>query len=1795
MGKGKLCLVVVSALLALFCLSSSALADDGGTLPGGSTENVRFEVDRTTAAPGERVTVSVYIDGIAQQVHGASFDFVFDPAVVDVINNGEGLPVSPGTVFPRYATDPSTNQQVDLATLVNKVVDNADGTRTLSFAMVLLPPAEPPDLSGSGNLFASFVLEAKTPDTSGSGFSAQTVNTVDFNVTTSQAPDWMSGGHTVNFKLADADAKPITFTAASSSFTISSEPSGPSILGVVPSRLPVDVPSFHLGLRVQDMPNLDPGDVLSLKVRSAGEVVAESEFVEFMPEGPPQEGTPQIHWVHGQMNVAEGKSLVAGSMYTVALLKNDSEIVTATVQATDQPLLSGWVIPRAQKAGSTAFAVSLEVYNLSCDQGPSSGVEVKLFGRTPEGGPTEQLAHSDSTTVEPSGKDGAGFIRANMVSDSGSAIPEGGYLLRVWQDGSELLYPANPNGIDFEFTTKPVVYDIDTGREDPHNVPPQREFTVKVLGFNVNGVTFPVDLGGGNPPERVWPVPDIVSVTGAVSQDGTEYTPVPLPPLEEGCYALALFNEEHGIRDKFSLWVGVYVPEISIAPSSVVADEWPHTLSFSLGDIQVTDPNELFVFVSGLDMDYGSLSAEKMAALREAGPKYSKEQLPPWLKTSWLFFGPAVYDVESNTYRVDVTHRLDVGPYRLSVLQGNPFGSCGEMPEIAWGKFDVVPPEGVWVDRFVPWSFEPSLLLPEGYDPAGYGWALNGGARAYNYAGVDHFELHLVSKVGGVDDPAPIDIAVDPGDARKLSWQVPGGIPAGNYEAVVRAYDASDDEIGSFVAGRFVVGYPYIWDTAVPYLPAGLERFWLPVIVFNMCWESPEDIALVIKDSGTGNEVARGTWVDPGRSGPPTEWGPPPSVFEVTTSAGAGLADDGKYELYIVEVPPDSSGPQGQRVSFPHPMEATASAMLMPEVYPPIQQAGAVDFFLKLRGFNIPLNNDAVRAELTDGEGNVVARSTEAALFSDVESGSVKLRLLFRASDLDDDGSPDPIPEGHYGLELLVRGQDPDDWAPAIKPFECWPLNCMEFTSGVYFYSREPGMVNPPAEGQEVKVFGWNLAGNRFQVEIRDENDNVVWSSPEDQDHRLVPQQTPESEPYQEYISFVLPELPAGRYCLSIWGWTESGERISVDWADLWFVVAGPPGMREFTINPDLIQADSLPEDVTFDLNGVVDYSGFTSIHYAIGVPGNQTHEILAQGQAAGTGTAGVYRATIPETLAPGGYVVALFEQEPTPEGPPPFAIGFFRIVAADTEGPQITGLEPADGSTIDNAKPTLRFTVSDPSGVDWSTLDVALDGEHITPRFVTTDTDPNTRTYTYTPTTGDPSLAEGSHDLVVKVADSLGNWTNQAGSVNWSFTVDILADYTISVDTDKDAYVPGETVTVSGSVRTAAGNPAPGLVLGANITDSLGEVADSSQVTADANGLFSYTYVVPADATAYGEWSITVAVSGATGEGRASFEVYCVLAPAASKVHLVMNPPGQDDVIYGAEGAVQAGATVKVYGYDGTTGQTTLIGSVTAGSDGSFAEMSVGDNAWAEVRVTSTMWLNDVEYESDPLVLLNDIVAPQITDLCVSRLEMISVSRPVSISATSNESVTWRLEVFNPFGQSVAVFTKDGATEVTWEWAPDAGVGTGEYCLVITAQDVAGNDSAEERTLDVYNFPLRIVQIRTLDNSGNEKTTYYRNQFVLIEFTLENLDESSEVPMGIVQVKDSSGVIVGMGIARTTLGGGGTTVLAAGTRLSSTAALGTYTAEVLVWNKWANQGTPEEPFRILSGKGTRNFNVSTR
>jgi hypothetical protein len=107
--------------------------------------------------------------------------------------------------------------------------------------------------------------------------------------------------------------------------------------------------------------------------------------------------------------------------------------------------------------------------------------------------------------------------------------------------------------------------------------------------------------------------------------------------------------------------------------------------------------------------------------------------------------------------------------------------------------------------------------------------------------------------------------------------------------------------------------------------------------------------------------------------------------------------------------------------------------------------------------------------------------------------------------------------------------------------------------------------------------------------------------------------------------------------------------------------------------------------------------------------------------------------------------------------------------------------------------------------------------------------------------------------------------------------------------------------------------------------------------------------------------------------------------------------------------------------------------------------------------------------------------------------------------------------------------------------------------------------------------FPMRIVNQRTLDESGNLKTSFGRGELVLVEATV-NYPFAYYAPpeytfLYIVKFQDPNLVTFYYGVVYGKLSPGQSVTFAVGGKIPDNAPTGTYKAWIYVWSNWPAYG----------------------
>lgn len=231
---------------------------------------------------------------------------------------------------------------------------------------------------------------------------------------------------------------------------------------------------------------------------------------------------------------------------------------------------------------------------------------------------------------------------------------------------------------------------------------------------------------------------------------------------------------------------------------------------------------------------------------------------------------------------------------------------------------------------------------------------------------------------------------------------------------------------------------------------------------------------------------------------------------------------------------------------------------------------------------------------------------------------------------------------------------------------------------------------------------------------------------------------------------------------------------------------------------------------------------------------------------------------------------------------------------------------------------------------------------------------------------------------------------------------------------------------------------------------------------------------------------------------------------------------------------------------------------------------VSVKDNVYSEIMTYS--------YSLD----LPEDILPEIYSNNPTIVSDISSTRPTVFSASSNKIVNWSVYVYNSNNELIRTFSLENSNTFSSSWSPsDEYQPSGEYKVKYNAVDLLGQSAKEvTQSVYVYNYPIKISNVRVIDNTGQVVTSFKRGQSYLVEAKIQNLGPNVESPMLIVQVKDSNGVVQNIGVLKFgNFGSGADVILSLGSTLANTALAGDYSIEIMVWTDWQTPKILSEAF----------------
>ena len=392
---------------------------------------------------------------------------------------------------------------------------------------------------------------------------------------------------------------------------------------------------------------------------------------------------------------------------------------------------------------------------------------------------------------------------------------------------------------------------------------------------------------------------------------------------------------------------------------------------------------------------------------------------------------------------------------------------------------------------------------------------------------------------------------------------------------------------------------------------------------------------------------------------------------------------------------------------------------------------------------------------------------------------------------------------------------------------------------------------------------------------------------------------------------------------------------------------------------------------------------------------------------------------------------------------------GVHELTATEAEAAGNTGSAKL-GFTLDTTAPAVTASLAVDTGssaTDGITTDDALTGTGQAGGIVTISSD-NTilgtatvaanNSWSFAPT----DLAQGIHTLTASETDTAGN----SGTAQVSFALDTIVPkvlVALGVDTGSSA-----TDGITRNDALVGTVDAGGKVVVSNSATVLGTT------TADASGHWDFTPASLAD----GGYTLTASetdVAGNTGTANVSFTLHTTaptltVALASDTGSSPTDGVTTNDSLFGT---AEAGGTITV------SSGSTVLGTTTAGADGSWSYMPAG---LADGSYTLTASETDAADNTGAAAvsLTLDTAAPVVSAALASDTSSSDSDVTTSIDALSGTAEA---------GSTIAVSngsTALGSTTVRlnghWSFAP-AGLADGGYTLTASETDAAGNTGSAQ------------------------------------------------------------------------------------------------------------------------------------
>jgi hypothetical protein len=288
----------------------------------------------------------------------------------------------------------------------------------------------------------------------------------------------------------------------------------------------------------------------------------------------------------------------------------------------------------------------------------------------------------------------------------------------------------------------------------------------------------------------------------------------------------------------------------------------------------------------------------------------------------------------------------------------------------------------------------------------------------------------------------------------------------------------------------------------------------------------------------------------------------------------------------------------------------------------------------------------------------------------------------------------------------------------------------------------------------------------------------------------------------------------------------------------------------------------------------------------------------------------------------------------------------------------------------------------------------------------------------------------------------------------------------TITVDTDKDYYIAGDTLTVSGTISPYQ----PGVAVAIQVIDPNGNIKAVAQATPDETGAYSATILTFSEEDPSGTWTVKATYSGVSAEKT----IFLGIAPVTVTTDKPTYAPGESLIVSGKVATVKAGQAIAIQVFD-PRGNRKAVSQATPAADGTYS-VSVMTFALTDPagtwKVTATYLGQTVETTFE---LVSDVEPPTLTSVTTDKGSYIGGSSiTVTVITSDNVGITSVTATIAETGASTTLAST--AVPNTYVGTLTAPTSEGTYTIEVVVTDSGGNTASGAASFKVDNTTPAIV-----------------------------------------------------------------------------------------------------------------------